>query len=377
MSIKVTRDILVDNILSPILPLELVDIISGYDHVFEGIKTKYHICNNTLKNIILLGNDNLITISNDNQVIIWKNEQVVCSYKIERPLNISRIISLKEDLYILSIYNTKEFTSHINVYQNDVIKYTTTYDGNVIKLLYLAKVDKILIGHSLGVNGIENIIRIWDYTSNEEKNCKRVGDDSVRISLRRNNSICIQNDNLIIATVDNTLIFFNLDGDLETPICIRFLEFSPFCLTVIEDKLIHSFWDKPYICWYNDYTDTIINNKVRNIIMLNKDRCAVVVRDNFERDTIQIWNYNKRYMIFAFPEINKYEGECITLGGLTYDEKLFFITSKEDLVISNLETWKHEYVRKIEGLNYYVPPILDDRGGIVVSINGGDIVIVS
>ena len=276
----------------------------------------------------------------------------------------------------MSIYNTKEFTSYTNVYQGDEIKYKTNYDGNVIKLLYLASVDKILIGHSLGVNGIENIIRIWDYTSNEEKNCKRVGDDSIRISLRRNNSVCVQNNNLVIATLENSLFFFDLDGDLETPICIRFLEFSPFCLTVIEDKLVHSFWDKPYICWYNDFTDTIINNKVRNILMLNKDRCAVVVRDNYDRDTIQIWNYNKRYMIFAFPEINKYEGESITLGGLTYDEKLFFITSKEDLVISNLETWKHEYSQKIEKLNYYVPPILDNKGGIVVSINGGDIVIV-
>ena len=376
MSIKITRDILVDNVLSKKLPLELVNLISSYDHVFEGIKNRHHICNNTLKHIILLDNGDLNTVSNDNQVMIWRKGQIVYSYKINKPFNISRIILLKEDLYIMSIYNTKEFTSYINVYQGDEIKYTTKYDGNVIKLLHLASVDKILIGHSLGVNGIENIIRIWDYTSDEEKNCKCVGDDSMRISLRRNNSVCVQNGNLVVATVDNTLIFFDLDRDLETPICIRFLEFSPFCLTVIEDKLIHSFWDKPYICWYNDFTDTIINNKVRNILMLNKDRCAVVVRDNYDRDTIQIWNYNKRYMIFAFPEINKYEGESITLGGLTYDEKLFFITSKEDLVISNLETWKHEYSQKIERLNYYVPPILDNKGGIVVSINGGDIVIV-
>ena len=239
--------------------------------------------------------------------------------------------------------------------------------------------NKLLIGHSLGVNGIENILRVWDYTSGEEKNCKRIGDDDMKISLRRNNTVCLKDNNLIIATSDANLLIFNLDGDLETPIKTISSNFSAICLTVVDNLLIYSHMDKSHFCCYdgNIIDKKIINNKVKIIKLLNKNRCAVVVTDCYGKDIIQIWNYIKKYMLFAFPEINKDIGESISLGGLTVDEKLFYITSKENLVISNLDTWKHDYIHNIADLDYNVPPVLDIFGKIIISLKGGNICVYS
>ena len=334
MTNKQNRDILVKSLLNITLPDVITTIISGYDHVYEGIKNVHLVNNNSLKHITPLNNGNMVTISDNNEVIIWKDRIAVGSYLKDKPNNISRIIALKEDLYVIGVYNYREYISSIEIYYNDELRYITKYYGNVIKLMELPN-NKLLIGHSLGVNGIENILRVWDYTSGEEKNCKRIGDDDMKISLRRNNTVCLKDNNLIIATSDANLLIFNLDGDLETPIKTISSNFSAICLTVVDNLLIYSHMDKSHFCCYdgNIIDKKIINNKVKIIKLLNKNRCAVVVTDCYGKDIIQIWNYIKKYMLFAFPEINKDIGESISLGGLTVDEKLFYITSKENLVM--------------------------------------------
>lgn len=375
MSDREIRDLVIGKTLEESLPKEVVNLVIGYDYIFQNLIERHNIFNSTIKHILILGNGDMLTISNRNEIIIWRDDNIVVSHFKSGTYNISCAIPLNEDMYVLSNFDYTSYISEINIYKEGETKYSTSYDGNVLKLLALPG-DRILIGHSLGVNGIENILRVWNYTSNEEKNCKRIGHDELKISLRRNNVVCLQENNLLVATLDNSIFMFDLDEDLEVPYSIRYLEFSPTCLTVIGEQIIHSYNNKPYVCWYNSYIDSVINNKVKTIMILNNNRCAIVVTDDYDKDIIQIWNYIKRYMIFSFPEVNKYEGESVTLGGLTMDEKLFFTTSKNDLVISNLNTWKHEYIRKIEDLNYYKSPIMDNKGRILVSINGGDICIV-
>jgi hypothetical protein len=375
MSDREIRNLVIDKSLEDILPKAITNLITSYDHIFENIIETHNIFNSTIKHIVILGNGDMVTISGRGEIIIWRDDNILASHIKSGPYNISCAIPLEEDSYVLSNFNYKDYISEINVYKEGEIKYSTNYDGNVLKLLSLSE-NKILIGHSFGINGVENILRIWDYTSKEEKNCKRIGHDSLKISLRRNNVVCLQGNNLLVATLSNSIFIFDLNGDLETPYCVRYLEFSPSCLAVIGDQIIHSYYNKPYVCWYNTYIDSVINNKVKTIKILKDNKCAIVVTDSYDKDIIQIWNYIKKYMIFAFPQIDKENGESITLGGLTLDDKLFFTTSKNDLVISNLNTWKHEYIKNIDNLNYYLAPTLDNKGRIIISISKGDISII-
>jgi WD40 repeat protein len=334
-----------------------------------------------------LNNGNIVTISLDNIIKIFNSNKELFTFKKDIKYNISYVTTWN-DCLVLGLYNYKDGTNSVEIYHNNELRYSTGYYGIINNLTSVG--NKILIGSAHGINNRQNIIRLWDVTSSEEKMCKKVGSDNMKIVLKNRCPILSMGNYFAIACTDGFVKFFDSSKDVDEPTLeIRrkghyiYHTEIPNCPILLEDDiLLYGSIGKPSLSWYdmknNIFLDEkIINCNVKCIKLLNKNRCAVVVTDYLDRDTIQIWNIFTRYMIFAFAEINKGKGESITLGGLTMDERLVFVCSGEILAIGNLDTWSYDHILTIPKLNCNNAPVVTNSGEIVATLVTGELWILS
>jgi hypothetical protein len=324
---------LIKAVLTPFLPLSIIEIIDSYQYKFNNIRTAIF---SNIQQVVELPINKIATVTIDNKIIVYDTNLNIILYTIEA---INNVINLN----VTVIDTTKMIVGYIF---NNGCNYSEIMDsstGTLLRVIPNICINEIIISPD------KLLVLIYTYSHQKEINIlPLVFPTRGSIFGTNTNFCCVYNTNKFILACNNKINFYNINFLIPHfeychPGCTEAL----FPIILSDDTLVYYAAGVNQIVWFDIENKKVldtINSGIKNIIqiyLLKEDKAIIILNYTRFSNEMWLWDLKSREKILKYPSL--YEGQLpIKVVGILLEEKIVSLWG-HNMVISNIRG-NHDFI---------------------------------